>query len=175
MTIRVFQYPLPCEPELSDLNHFLASQKIVSLHREIVSGPQGPLLVFIVQSLGSESPPRPSKPPPDRIDYQALLGDAGYAVYNELRDERARLAQIDRVALFKIFTNAHFVAMVQQRCVDRAALRRIPGISEAKIRKFGDGILTILQQNFGTEPASPPPQTPPPVTVLSPFPGPSSD
>ena len=149
MPIRVFQFPLPTDPELVELNQFLAAHRIVAVHRETVSTANGPLLLFVVQYLAGQEPtPRPGTVG-ESIDYREVLTAEDYNVFCLLRNRRKELADGEGTAVFRVFSNAHLAAMVQNRCLDLAACRRIPGISETKLRKYGEPMIQILREQFG--------------------------
>jgi hypothetical protein len=40
--------------------------------------------------------------------------------------------------------------MVQNRCLDLTSCRAIPGITETKLRKYGEPMIEILRAHFGT-------------------------
>jgi hypothetical protein len=67
---------LPTDPELGELNQFLAAHRIVALHRETVVTANGPLLLFVVQYLArQEGTPRPAGVG-ESIDYREVLSPA---------------------------------------------------------------------------------------------------
>jgi hypothetical protein len=47
-----------------------------------------------------------------------------------------------------VATNAHFVSMIQQKCVSLESLKLIKGFGKAKMAKYGEGITTIIRQFY---------------------------
>jgi len=152
MGYRLFQFPLPAEPELEELNTFLGNHRILGVHRETVTTPTGPLLIFVVQYLPSTADRSPETNRRDSVDYRQLLNESDFAVFNDLRAERARLALAANTVPYKLFSNAHFATMVRQRCSSLTEIRRIPGISDDKVKRWGDAIVTVLQRHFHPQP-----------------------
>jgi len=143
MAFRIFQYPLPAADDLQDLNKFLASHKVVVVDRQIVSASSGSLLVFIVEYIaggGGES-----KKPVEGIDYQKVLETQQFSIYLQLREVRRIIAETEGVPLYKVFTNAQLAQMVQQGCTTKASLLRIQGVGAARVEKYAERFLEVLQ------------------------------
>ena len=104
MQFHLFQYPLPFEGGLDDLNQFLSSHRVVSDNREIVISNGKSLLVFTVETISGESQEKAKSKP--RVDYREHLADTEYALFNLLRDERKKFADGDGVPVFGVFNNA---------------------------------------------------------------------
>jgi superfamily II DNA helicase RecQ len=169
MQIRLFQFPLPADPEMVELNQFLASHRVVSVHRETVVTSNGPLLLFVVQYLSAM--PANSRPggTGEAIDYREVLNEHDFNVFCLLRNQRKQLADGDGTAVFKIFSNAHLAAMIQNRCLDLVSMRKIPGLSEAKLQKYGEPMVRILREQYRIEANPASAQSPPAANPANPF------
>ena len=160
MRFRLFQYPLPADPELADLNAFLAGRRVATVSQHIVPQTGGALLVFVVETVGS--PSRDSSgasPPSPKVDYRELLSEEDFALFSKLRGERRRIAEAEGVPVYAVFSNAQLADMVRKRLATAAALAGIEGVGQARIDKYAQHFLAILTEAFArktdqSEPAS---------------------
>ena len=157
MPYRVFQYRIPVDGDQEDLNAFLGSNRVTTIHREIVSTPNGPMLIFIVeyrqQAAVRES--NASGPRDNRVDYRKILSPAEFDVYMKLRDVRKLLSEEEAQPVFGIASIAQMAEMVQKKCSTVLQLREISGIGEVRAEKYGPRFLPILQAAFtGGSPGS---------------------
>ena len=90
MPFRLFQYPLPAPPELDDLNAYLDSHRIAAVSHHLASGPLGPMLVFVVQTVAGGGR-RPGKT--EKIDYREVLNAEDFARFSRLREIRKQAAE----------------------------------------------------------------------------------
>ena len=69
MRFHLFQYTLPADPDLQDLNTYLASHPVATVNQQIVATAGGPLLVFVVETVGTAtgSKSRASTPKPSKL------------------------------------------------------------------------------------------------------------
>ncbi|MEM7600331.1 MAG: HRDC domain-containing protein, partial [Verrucomicrobiota bacterium] len=86
-----------------------------------------------------------------RIDYKEVLAPDDFAIFTRLREERKRLAEVEGVPVYAIFSNAQIAEMITSDCRTAEQLRGIEGIGEAKIGKYADAFLKILGQGKGGE------------------------
>ncbi|MFO7565864.1 MAG: HRDC domain-containing protein [Enhygromyxa sp.] len=78
-----------------------------------------------------------SGPPPDFDDGQRRL-------YDLIRRWRAKQAELAGVPRYVVLTNREVELIVRQRPDSLAALRRLPGIGEAKVSRHGESLLELL-------------------------------
>ncbi len=150
MQYRLFQFPLPTDPELAELNAFLSSHRIATVRQEIVSTAGGSMLVFVVEMASSTSsiPKNGSK---TRIDYRDVLSDSDFRVFSELREMRKELAAQDGVPVYAVFSNAQLAEIVQKKVKCRADFSKVDGIGQARVEKYADPLLPILRAAFPLE------------------------
>ena len=144
MQFHLFQYPLPFEGGLDDLNQFLSSHRVVSVNREIVISNGNSLLVFTVETISGESQEKEKAKSKPRVDYREHLADTEYALFNLLRDERKKLADGDSVPVFGVFNNAQLAEMVTQNATTLSNIANIKGVGEARGNKYGQAMSNIL-------------------------------
>jgi superfamily II DNA helicase RecQ len=152
MRFHVFQYTIPADPELAELNAFLASHAIATVNQQIVSTPGGPMLIFVVETVPSNADGRSrqgtAKP---KIDYRDELTEEQFAVFSRLRDERKRIADAEGAALYNIFSNAQLAEMVRGRFTTIEQIASIDGLGKARVKKYADSFLPILIEEFSED------------------------
>ena len=99
MQFHLFQYPLPYDGNLNDLNSFLSNHRVVSVNREVVNCNGNQILLFTVETISGEV--QESVKSRQRVDYREQLSEDQYALFNLLRDERKRLADNDAIPEFR--------------------------------------------------------------------------
>ena len=145
MQFRLFQYQLPTDPELPDLNTFLGSHRVASVVHHIVSQPSGACLVFVVESVGRSSEARLTGGSSSKIDYREVLTDEEFAVFSRLRSERKRVADEEGVPVYAVLTNAQLAAIVKGRITTATALGTVEGVGKARVDKYAAKFLPIVE------------------------------
>ena len=165
MRFRVFQYPLPTAGELSDLNAFLASQRVATVAHHVVAHGQGGMLVFVVEVAGGPAG-RAAPSGHHKVDYRETLSPAQFELFTRLRAARKAWADSEGLPVYALFTNAQLAQMAVGPCATAADLARIEGVGPARSEKYAERLLAILNAlptPPGTEPRSdaPPAVSPP--------------
>jgi len=70
-------------------------------------------------------------------------------LYEALREWRRERAASEKVPAYCVFTDATMTALAEMQPGDVASLVRIPGIGPAKIDKYGDAIVELVQGRTG--------------------------
>jgi superfamily II DNA helicase RecQ len=143
-----------------DLNGFLAGHRVLNVEKALVAAPSGAAYwTFVVTYLDgpaqtSERRDGGAMPAADRLDYKQELPPDAFARFVKLRDLRKRIAQDDGVPMYMVFTNAQLAAMARAMCASKADLRKIDGVGEARIEKYGARFLEeIATDEKGGQPA----------------------
>lgn len=148
MQYRVFQYPLPTDPELPELNAFLTSQRIATVQQSIVNTSGGPMLVFVVESVSGTSQSSGAAAGKSKIDFREVLSENEFQIFSRLRDKRKEIANSDGVPVYAVFSNAQLADIVQKRVTTKKQLASVPGIGESRCEKYASQLLPILQEAF---------------------------
>ena len=67
-------------------------------------------------------------------------------LFDELRALRRRLADEQSVPAFVVFSDAILKAMAAAKPTDRQAMLRVSGVGPAKLERYGDAFLTVIQE-----------------------------
>ena len=135
-----------------EMNKFLRSHRVVTVHRELAQTQAGTFWCFCVEYLDQQVkqttalPPFPKKG--ERVDYKEVLSESDFAVFSKIRELRKELAMADSVPVYTVCTNEHLSQMVLNRCTSVSALQQISGFGEAKLQKYGRQFLEVLKTHF---------------------------
>lgn len=155
MQMRFFRIPVtdPAAPA-GELNRFLAAHRIVSVDRELVDDAGNSAWAVCVTYVGAAEAPAPAAKG-GRIDYREVLGNDEFAVFAKLRNLRKTLAEAEGVPVYAVFTNEQLAAMVTRRATAAGAFAGIAGVGEARMKKYGEAFLSVLQEEVpGLGPAT---------------------
>lgn len=145
---------------MDELNKFLRSHRVVGVEKHMVAADgQEPRWVFCVEYLESSkagakkgSHAGTGKP---RVDYREVLNPTDFGVFSKLRDKRKEWAEKEGIPAYAIFTNEQLAKMVTERVETLAALAKIDGVGESRLKKYGTEMLEVLRENLPSQPGEP--------------------
>ena len=151
---KVFNIAIPNDgTEEAELNRFLASHRIVSVRTQWVTNGDVPYEVFTVEYSGRAalvaaevggSPSSAATPDNARPDYRKLLTQDQFVRYCKMRDARKAIADKEAVKAFVVFTNEQLAEIAKLENPTLADLKKIEGIGEARVEKYGARILESI-------------------------------
>jgi superfamily II DNA helicase RecQ len=133
-------------PVAEELNGFLSQHRILAVDRRFVEQGSSSFWCFCVDYLETPSGTGYGGGR-SKIDYKEVLQPEQFTVFAKLRDRRKEIAQAEGVPVYTIFTNEQLAQMVQTHAASRAELAKIDGIGEARLEKYGERMLEILNQS----------------------------
>lgn len=147
MRVDFFIIPVQAPDEATaDLNRLLSSARILTVDRQFVADGASSFWAVSVTSLPtSRDRPAAQGAKKPAIDYREVLSPEDFALYARLRDLRKQLAQTEGVPPYAVFTNEQLAAIVQARAGSLTALGRIEGVGEARVKKYGQPVVALLQ------------------------------
>jgi superfamily II DNA helicase RecQ len=138
MQFNTFFIPLADDGQTQDAqNSFLRSKRVLAVEKAFTG--QG--WSFCVEWLESGKLGLSGKP---KVDYREVLSPEEFVLFSKLREKRRELAQRDGVQVYTIMTNEQLAEMVRQQVKDIAGLRKIDGVGEARIEKYGGDFLPLM-------------------------------
>lgn len=141
MRFQVFQIPLPYDGDMSELNQFVSTHRVVSVTQSIVRVETSPLLVFVVEYIdGQQSQVKGGS---ERIDYREKFTPEDFAFFSQLRDERKKIAEEAGVPIYTVLTNAQLAEIVERKIGTVEELQSISGVGKARIEKFGTRLIDV--------------------------------
>ncbi len=141
MQYRIFQYAIPCEQELDELNKFLSNHRITSVQQSVVRANEAPTLVFVVEYVAEQA----AKSGSSKIDYREKLTEAQFTVFSRLRDLRKSIAGEEGVPVYAVFTNAQLADIVQRNVQTVQELAQTAGLGKSRIEKYGSQVISVLK------------------------------
>lgn len=150
MQYRFFMIPAGGDtPAEEELNRFLRGHRVLTTHREFVSDGASGSWCFAVEYLDGASPSSASggkfsaKP---KTDYREVLSEAEFAKFRVLRECRKALAEADAVPAYAVFLDEHLAEMSKMEELTLANLKKISGVGERKVEKYGEGLLKLFSE-----------------------------
>jgi superfamily II DNA helicase RecQ len=155
MKFQFFTFPAQA-PEAGQqvLNRFCSEHRVLAVDRHFAAdGGQSYWSVCVTYIEGAEALPGGPAGRRERVDYRELLSPEDFAVFAQLRDLRKRLSDQEGVPAYAVLTNEHLAELVTRRATTLAAIGEVPGIGPARVEKYGDAILGVLQRAFAAQTA----------------------
>ena len=144
MKFKFFTVPLfDCVEAENDLNSFLASHRVLSVDSHFVSNDSNNCWAICVRYTTGEPVAFPLKK--GKIDYREVLSDTEFALFANLRQLRKKIADQEAVPPYALFTNDQLAEMVRRQVKTRADMEKIQGVGPARIEKYAEAFLSVLQ------------------------------
>lgn len=131
MTIQYRFFIIPvkgCEQAEDDLNRFLRSHRVLTVHRDFVARDENSFWAMAVEYLSDGAGVSEKQGRKGRADYKEMLSPEDFAVFVKLREWRKKTADEEGTPVYTIFTNEQLAEMVQRWVSSKASLREISGI-----------------------------------------------
>jgi superfamily II DNA helicase RecQ len=166
MTMHFFAIPaLDPDGAQAALDAFCRAHRVVDIERQFAAdGPRSFWAVCVTVAAGPGPLPAALKKPTTaaaaapglheaRVDYKQLLRPADFVVFAALRQWRKAAAEREGVPLYAVFSNEQLAQMATRRCTALAEVEAIDGVGPARVRKYGDEVLTIVRDAATAAPA----------------------
>ncbi|MCB1767732.1 MAG: HRDC domain-containing protein [Candidatus Competibacteraceae bacterium] len=139
---------------------FLADKEVLAIRDHFFVRDGVPYLTLVARYRTGVAPaPAAGRPAANRDDsWRELLTDADWPLFDTLRAWRGERAKQEGVPPYVICNNRQLAEIVKARPLTLAALGRIEGFGEAKLKKYGPDLLALVT---GATPPHPAPQPEP--------------
>ena len=155
MSLHFFVIPaLHPQPAQDELNRFCATQRVVSLERQlVVAGADSYWAVCVTVAPGAGPLPDALKAPEHRsgaradgagaarVDYKQVLSEQEFSCFADLRAWRKETAEREGVPVYAVFTNEQLAEIARRRVDTEAALGEIEGVGPARLQRYGAALL----------------------------------
>jgi len=137
----------------AEMNAFLRGQRVLAVKKEFVPDGENSFWTFCVEHLdaspgGGMTGALGGRVP--KVDYKEVLKPEEFQVFSRLRDWRKGVAEKEGVPVYAVLTNEQLAQMVQKKVATKAAMKEIEGVGEARVAKYGDGLLKLLAASSQT-------------------------
>lgn len=145
---KFFVVPIKDSVEVeSDLNRFIRSKRVLTVHREFVCQGENSFWVMAVEYLSHNDKKENKEIRKGRIDYKEILPPEAFSMFVKLREWRKEIAAQEAIPLYTIFTNDQLAEIAKKRIESKSDLHRIAGIGDARVKKYGDDIIRVLTED----------------------------
>lgn len=147
MKLHFFTIPIRGgEAAAEELNRFISSHRIVSMDRSFVQDGANSAWAVCVTFESAEGGETPAAGKRGKIDYREVLNEQDFALFAKLRALRNELADKEGAPPYVVLSNEQLAELVKRRVTTEAAMREIAGIGDARIKKYGQLFLSLLQE-----------------------------
>lgn len=146
---RWFRYCVDREHDLSDLNHALANERVLSVEKHMVNSEGRAWLVVVLEVLPGKSTGKSGGKKDGKHEAEiAALGASERSAYDRLRDLRKDIASRETIPPYAIFNNRQLLEIVRGRVTDLSALATIKGLGTSRLEKYGAAIVEVCRDVF---------------------------
>jgi superfamily II DNA helicase RecQ len=141
MQIQFFSIPiLDGEAETAALNLFLRSKKILQTEGQLVNAASGAYWCFCIKYIADLAGFAKDKA---RVDYMEVLDAECFKRFSKMREVRKRIAAEEAIPAYAVFTDEELAGMARIEDLTIAGIRKIKGIGEKKLEKYGTHFLNL--------------------------------
>ena len=140
-----YRIPVTGGAASEELNRFLRSVRVLTVHREFVGQGDASYWALAVEYLPATDSTQPvMRGISSKTDFKALLPPEDFALFARLREWRKQIANTEALPVYAIFTNEQLAEMARRRCTSPAALREIDGIGQGRLDKYGRAVMEVI-------------------------------
>ncbi|GHT54418.1 hypothetical protein FACS189446_4010 [Bacteroidia bacterium] len=145
MQYKVFTISIFDEGRVEEMNRFLRGNKVVNVEKQLVMLNDGAFWSFCIHYIGMENKDdRPISEPKAKVDYKNILDEPTFALFSQLRVFRKKIAEIDAVPAYAVFTDAELSEIAKLEEITKKTMLSIQGIGEKKVEKYGKILCDML-------------------------------
>jgi hypothetical protein len=150
MLVRIFTLRFdPATEHFDDspMMGFVADKEVLSIHDHFFIRDDVPYLVLVVQYRAAAIAARPetARAGPQRDEsWREMLSEADLPLFNTLRAWRGERAKQEGIPPYVICNNRQLAELINARPSTVAALGRLEGFGEAKLKKYGKDLLALI-------------------------------
>ncbi len=134
MQIRIFHLPVAAtENMVEELNHFLRSQKIIDVKKELAIIDGNSCWSFCVTYLEGNN----GFTLKGKVDYMKVLDPPTFEIFSLFRKVRKQIADKESVPAYVIFTDQELAEMAKLPELSLQSMASLQGIGKAKVEKYG--------------------------------------
>lgn len=131
------------------MNRFLRGHRVLTTNREFVADGNASFWCFAVEYMEGTAPASVSsvgKFSKTKTDYREILSEEEFAKFRILRECRKVLAETDAIPAYAVFLDEHLAEMSKMSELNFANLKKINGVGEKKIEKYGASLLKLFSE-----------------------------
>lgn len=140
MQIKIFYLPIAATEEaMEEINHFLRSQRIVDIKKELAAIDGNSCWTFCVTYLEQNrtGDTADSSRPKGKVDYMKVLDPATFDKFAQLRKIRKQIAEKEAIPAYVIFTDQELAELAKLSELTPQSMTEVAGIGKGKVEKYG--------------------------------------
>lgn len=146
MQIKLFTIPITDDGTiLSQLNSFLAANKVLEVEQKFFQNDKGACWAFCVRYIQNGIINNTSNNFKGKIDYKTVLNEADFSIFSTLREIRKLLATNDAVPAYAVFTDEELANIAKLTPINVTNMLSIKGIGIKKVEKYGKLMIEMFQ------------------------------
>lgn len=142
MQIRTFRLNLDDTAAEAEVNKFLRSVRVLQVQKEFVNLGSQSFWSLCVEYIESSAVRAKNAGP--KVDYKEVLSPEDFELFAKLRELRKELATEEAIPVYAVCTNEQLAEIAKQRPVTLSALKKIDGLGDAKVEKYGERLVQFL-------------------------------
>ena len=127
-----------------ELNRFIRGHRVLRVMQHFE---MGCWQFCVAWESGAEAADRTTGRGSPKIDYREVLDASTFAIFAELRELRKEFSNSERVPAYAVFTNEQLAMIAKGRCASVADLKKIEGLGEGRIEKYGEAVLERIRKH----------------------------
>jgi superfamily II DNA helicase RecQ len=146
MQIKVFTMPIVGGEHIADeMNLFLRSKKVLQVEHHLIQLKTEAFWSFYIKYVEDLIGDGTATTGFDKakIDYQAVLDEASFKRYSQMREIRLALAKAENIPAYTILTNGQMAELAKIEDLSIAKMQTIKGFGEKTIEKYGKHFMTV--------------------------------
>lgn len=148
----------------AEMNGFLRTQRVLAVKKEFVADGENSFWTFCVEYLDGAVGAGGAVGRGPKVDYREILKPEEFEMFSRLRDWRKAVAEREGVPVYAVLSNEQLAQIVQKRVDSKVGLKEVEGVGEARVERYGQGVLDVLARHGRpAEPPKPAPGGPQPV------------
>ncbi|MEM7257305.1 MAG: HRDC domain-containing protein [Pseudomonadota bacterium] len=145
MKLKVFAVPATGDDNAeSALNLFMAQHRVLHVDRQLIQNGSASFWSVCIGYSEKQTETRKQQSS-NRVDYRHVLSATDFRDFAALREWRKEIAESEGIPVFGVFSNEQLAAIVQLSDLTLSALRRIDGVGEKKVERYGKPVLSLLE------------------------------
>jgi len=127
----------------SDFNRFLKTVRVSSINQEFVNLGSNSYWCMSVEYLSANAELGGNK---KWVDYKEKLSPEDFVIFAKLREWRKKIGNQNSAPLYTILNNEQLATIAVNKIVTKTELRKVGGIGDSRVKKFGDDIINIVKE-----------------------------
>ncbi|MDD3858959.1 MAG: HRDC domain-containing protein [Bacteroidales bacterium] len=133
------------EEGISEMNRFLAGQKVLEIQQQFYQNANEAYWSFCVRYLTKSTESFTGQSQKTKVDYKEILNESEFLIFSKLRECRKIIAANEAVPAYAVFTDEELSSIARLPILEASNLISIKGIGDKKVEKYGNQLIELLK------------------------------